>query len=162
MPTTPTGIISLPLKLTQDLICACATFRTEVAAANAAAAAAFVFWDEFFPENARPLALIKDNSRSNVRKSNTGWLTEGVILVQFDFLATFTGATQDNEGAKIFRNKMGAIEAEIIAAVIANPASYCDLFQIDGPDCYPPDPDNNNGEKFYSGMFQLHYRAQGN
>lgn len=161
MPVTPTGFISLPMKLTQDLICASATFRTEVGAANAAAAASFVFWDEAFPSNARPWALIKDNLRTSRRESTTGWLSDGVIVVQFDFAMTFSGTTQDNEDAKTFRNKLGAIESEMKAAVIATPSSYVDLFQIDGPEVYPPDPDGNANEQFWSGYLALHYRAMG-
>ncbi len=161
MPTTPSGLVSLPLKLTQDLICACATFRTEVSAADAAAAAAFVFWDEAFVGNSRPWALIEDNDRTSIRSSTSSWMTQGVILVQFEFSATFSGGTQDNEAAKIFRNKMGAIESEMKAAILASQSSYLEVNQFDGPQCWPPRPKDNDGESFFSGMFQLHYRALG-
>lgn len=161
MPTTASGIVSLPLQLTQDLICACATFRTEVGAANSTAAAAFVFWDEAFASNARPLALIRDNDRRSQRTSKTGWLTDGVIVVQFDFPMTYTGTSQDNEGAKAFRNKVGAIETEMKAAIIATPSNYIELKQIEGPEIQPPDPDANDGEKFWTAYFALHYQAMG-
>lgn len=162
MPVTPTGLISLPMKLTQDLICACATFRTEVGAANAAAAAAFVLWDEAFPSNSRPWALITDNDRVSERVDRTSWMSNGRIVVQFDFpVTTFSPGTQDNEDAKTFRNKMGAIEAEMKAAILAAPSSYVEIYQVDGPEVLPPDPDGNSGEKFWSGYFLLHYRAQG-
>lgn len=161
MPTTATGFISQPMQLTQDLICACSTFRTEVGAANATAAASYVFWDEAFPSNSRPWVLITDNNRRSHRTANTGWLSEGVIVVQFEFATTFTGTTQDNEHAKIFRNKMGAIESEMKAAILASPSSYVDVFDLDGPDIQPPDPDANDNEKFWVGYFALHYRAMG-
>lgn len=161
MPTTPTGFISQPMKLMEDLICASATFRTEVGAANAAAAAAFVFWDEAFPDNDRPWALITDNNRTSNRESTTGWLSEGVIVVQFEFATTFVGDDQDNENAKIFRNKMGAIEAEMKAAVIATPSNYVEIFRIEGPEIHPPNPDGNNDEKFWAGYLAFSYRALG-
>lgn len=162
MPTTATGFVSRPMQLMQDLICASATFRTEVGAANAAAAAAFVFWDEAFPSNSRPWALIKDNQRTSNRQGSTGWISEGVIVVQFDFATTYTGTSQDNENAKAFRNKMGAIESEMKSALISAPSSYVDVYQIEGPEIYPPDPDGNASEKFWTGYFAFHYRASDN
>ena len=161
MPTTPTGLLSLPMKRLQDLICASSTFRTAVAAANAAAAAAHVFWDEAFPENVRPWAIIAEGDRTSTRTSTTGWDDESQIVMCFEFPETFTGATQDNEGPIIFRNTIGAIEAEMKAAIRTSPSLYPDLVQIDGPMIAPPDPKENDDERFYSAYYVFHYRGDG-
>lgn len=161
MPLTYAGYLSKPLKLLQDLICASATFRTAVGAANATAATAFVFWDEAFPSDSRPWVVIAEGDRSSVMTSVGSWEDEGQLVALFEFPAEFDGQHQTNEGPVGFRNQIEAIESEMKAAIRANASTYLELQQIDGPRILPPQPKDCDGELFYTAFFTVHYKGDG-
>lgn len=123
MSTTPTGNIALTLANLETLLASSATFRTSVAAADVAAAKAFIFWLADAPASSiRTFGWIKtkDGWRAESQSgSNNFWKTMPLqILLQ----RADAEADGPKERQVKFLNWLGAVVDEMLA--LAGTSSY--------------------------------------
>lgn len=150
-----TGSLALPLKLAADLVAASATFQTLVEAGSSAAALDRIFEGECIIEEF-PRCVIDWRDRHIKKTVLTHWLLEGVIAVLIEkSVPQSSYETGYQDEGRIFRNEMGAIESEMIAALIASPHLYPNVTEIVGPIVQVPDPDNQQGEFVFAGWIGL-------
>ena len=152
---TATGNLEIPLKLAADLIAASAAFQALVSAGNAAAALASIYEGEAIQEEL-PRALIEWSDRELIRHSHTNWTLDGLIAVLVEKQVDQSSYEQgyQDEG-RTFRNEMGAIESDMLSALIASPHLYPNIIGITGPWIDLPDPDNREGKFVFSGWLGL-------
>lgn len=168
MSVTASGQVAKPLYKLAELVASSATFRTEVGAASAAAALAYIFYPEADDTSdsteIRPRCIIGPGQSRSASKTGTGlWEKAGELWLCFEFLVT-SGATGKAEELLQFANKTGAIMAEMEANAgnfpDASAESYLDMIgweEAEGPGrC---DPRENNDVLFYAHGFSVKYRA---
>ena len=168
MPVTATGQVAKPLYKLAELVASSATFRTEVGAASAAAALAFIHYpyaDDTSDSTAtKPRCIIGlGQSRDSIKEGTELWVKTGELWLAFEFLVT-SGASGDAEELLQFANKTGAILAEMEANAGNFPdtstESYLDMIgwvEVDGPaKC---DSQHENDAVYYAHAFTVRYRA---
>lgn len=143
MPTTATGPFAGPLWNLQELICASAAFRTQVAAADATAARAYVYWLDGSPaDNVTSWAWIKlkEGWQGEFKGEGAFWNT---MPLQVLFQRPDVKEDDVKERQIKFWNWIGSVVAQMQA--LAGTGTYLNVTRFNLSDHTMADPQDNQG-----------------
>ena len=152
MPTTATGPFAGPLYNLQELICASAAFRTQVGAASAAAARAYVYWLDGNPAaNVTSWAWIKlrEGWQGEFKGEGAFW---NVMPLQIVFQRPDVKTDDEKERQIKFWNWIGTVIAEMQA--LAGTGTYLNVSSFTLNDHTLADPRDDAG-LFQQALFDV-------